>query len=83
MVSGDILSIKITNPNLGSKTCYPVASTDGTINMGGLKSDDDKSKIDGGGRIIDKRNRQRWGGKVTVSWDMNNTNELEQRLGWR
>lgn len=74
MVAGDIASVKITNPNLGSKTVYPVSSSDGSLQMGGYKSVDDITKIDNGGRIIDVKNIKRSNIKVTCSWDMNDPN---------
>lgn len=74
MVAGDIASIKIINNNLGSKTVYPVSSSDGSLQMGGYKSVDDITKIDNGGRIIDVKNIKRSNIKVTCSWDMNDPN---------
>ena len=74
MISGDILSMKVDNPNLGSRTLFPVANTDSTIDYGGFKANDDKNSIDGGGRPIDRRNRARWSAKMTVSWNMTDTN---------
>lgn len=74
MVSGDIVSIKVQHPTLGTRTLYAVSNTDNTLNYGGYKAGDDKNSIDGGGRAIDRRNLSRWSAKCTISWNMNDPN---------
>jgi len=77
MIAGDITQVTYNHPTLGTGTFYPVANTDNTFNTGTFKKDDNKNGIDGGGRAIVQMSRQRWQFKCTISWDMNNTEEME------
>ena len=77
-VGGDIIEITYKHPTLGSGTIFPKASEDSTYDLGGFRSNDDASAIDGGGNIIDQLNRVRWSFEVAVAADMNVDGTLEK-----
>ena len=76
-VGGDILELSYNHPTLGSGTIFAKSAEDSNFDLGGFRNDDDANGIDGGGTVIKKLNRVRWSFDVSVSWDMNNRNELE------
>jgi hypothetical protein len=75
-VGGDILEITYNHPSLGSGVLFAKANEDSTFDEGGFRSNDDESMVDGGGNMIDQINRVRWSFESTISWDMNNREEL-------
>jgi hypothetical protein len=77
-VGGDIIEITYNHPTLGSGVIYPKASEDSTYDLGGFRSNDEASGIDGGGNMIDQINRVRWSFEVAVSWDMNIREDLDR-----
>jgi hypothetical protein len=77
-VGGDIIEITYNHPTLGSGVIFPKASEDSTYDLGGFRSNDDASMIDGGGNMIDQLNRVRWSFEVAVAWDMNNRSDLDK-----
>lgn len=78
---GDILEITFNHPTLGSGTIYPKSGEDSTLNLGGFRSEDEDTGIDGSGRMIDKMTRKRWSAECVVAWDNNETLELETIVG--
>lgn len=70
-VGGDILTVKLAHPTLGSVTFFAKANEDGAFDLGGLRTNDDTSMIDGAGNVIKQMNRVRWKVEMTVAWDMN------------
>jgi hypothetical protein len=56
---GDTIEMRYTHPTLGSDTFFFKASEDGTIDPGGLRSNDDDNGITGAGQFIDQMNRRR------------------------
>ncbi len=77
-VGGDITEITYNHPTLGSGVIFIKASEDSTFDLGGVRSNDDASGIDGGGRMITQLNRIRWSVSVTVAWDMQVNLDLEK-----
>jgi hypothetical protein len=75
-VGGDILEITYNHPTVGSGVLWAKANEDSTFDEGGFRSNDDESMIDGGGNMIDQINRVRWSFETTLSWDMNQREEL-------
>jgi hypothetical protein len=77
-VGGDIIEAAFNHPTLGSGVIFPKANEDGTLDLGGFRSDDSDDGIDGSGNMIDKLTRKRWGAEMTVAWDNNGRLELEK-----
>lgn len=75
---GDISELTFNHPTLGSGVIYPKANEDNTFDLGGYRSEDDESMIDGAGNMIDKINQRRWNAEMTVAWDMNKDLTLEK-----
>lgn len=75
-VGGDIIELTYNHPELGSGVIFAKAAEDSTFDLGGYTSTDDANMVDGGGNMIDTINQKRWKFGVTVSWDMNDRNEL-------
>lgn len=76
-IGGDILELAYNHATLGSGVIFPKAGEDGTLDLGGFRSDDSDDMIDGSGNFIDKLNRKRWSAEMTVAWDNNTRQELE------
>jgi hypothetical protein len=77
VVSGDIIEITFNHPTIGTGTFFPKAGEDSTFDPGGFRGNDDANLVDGGGRTIRQLNRVRWSYEGDITWDMNNTNEVE------
>lgn len=75
VVAGDLDEIRFTHDVLGSGVFYPKANEDNTFDLGGFRNEDDSNLVDGGGRMIQKKNRNLWSFEGTCTWDMNNVNE--------
>lgn len=78
--AGDIEEITWNHPTLGTGTVYCKVNEDATHDAGNYRSEDDASMLDTGGRMIDKMNKVRWSLEATVSWDMNDSEELEKMV---
>lgn len=76
-IGGDIIEVTVSHPTLGSKTLFPKAAEASTYDLGGFRSKDEASGIDGGGNIIDTKNQVRGFFETVVANDMNTNNELE------
>lgn len=77
-VGGDIRELTYQHPTLGSGVIFAKAAEDSTFDLGGFRSNDDANMVDGGGNMIDQINQVRWSVETTVSWDMNNRDELSK-----
>jgi hypothetical protein len=77
-VGGDITEITYNHPTLGAGIVFPKSGEDTTWNLGGFRSNDDNQMVDGSGAMIDQMNRSRWFVESTVSWAMNDRQELEK-----
>ncbi len=77
-VGGDIIEITYNHPTIGSGVFFPKAAEDNTFDLGGFRSNDDANMIDGAGNMIDQMNRTRWSFEGSISWDMNNAEDLER-----
>lgn len=77
-VGGDIIEVIENHPTLGTYTYDPIAGEDSTYKMGGFVNADESSSIDGKGRAIYKKNRERPSFSVVCAWDMNNNQEMER-----
>ena len=77
-VGGDILEITFNHPTIGTGTIRAKAAEDSSFDLGGFRSADDASMVDGGGEMIDQINQVRWKFEVMVVWDMNDRLDLEK-----
>lgn len=75
---GDILEITYNHSLIGSGTIFCKANEDGTLDPGGLRSNDDASAITGDGRMIDQINRVRGSFEIPIAWDMTDADELQK-----
>ena len=76
-VGGDIIQLAFTHPTLSGATFFPKANEESTYDLGGIRTDDDSSGIDGGGTLIQKKTRVPWSWEGTIAGDMNTRQELE------
>lgn len=76
-VGGDITEVTYNHPTIGSGTLFIKANEDSTFEPGGFRSNDDANGVTGSGEMIDQMNRVRSGFEVTVAWDMNTRNDIE------
>lgn len=75
---GDVVNITYNHPTLGSGTFFCKAGEDGTIDLGGKRTDDDAAMVTGAGQMIQKINTVLGSYESPpVSWDMAGTNELK------
>lgn len=74
---GDLREVTANHPELGDFKFLPKSDEEHTYDLGGYRSADEMTGVDGGGRMIDKMNRQRWSVEFAPSWDANNSEELE------
>lgn len=72
MISGDITEITFNHPTLGSGTISPKSNEDSTIDLGGMRTNDDANMIDGAGRMITQINRVLWSVETTCASDIPN-----------
>lgn len=77
-VGGDITEVTFNHPTIGSGVLLPKAGEDSTYDLGGFRSNDDASGIDGGGNAIDQMNRVRWSFEVPIANDMLVNQEAEK-----
>ncbi len=78
-VGGDITEITYNHPVIGSGTLFCKANEDGTLDLGGFRSNDDANSITGDGRMIDQINRVRGSFEAPpIAWDMVGENELQK-----
>jgi hypothetical protein len=79
VVGGDIREITCNHddPAIGTRIFRVKQGADTSFDPGGIRTDDDKAGVDGGGRMVKKMTRGRWSLKTTLTWDMNTVNELE------
>ncbi len=75
--AGDFTEISYNHPNLGSGFFFPIAGEDGTLDLGGFRTEDDANAIAGSGEAIDKMKRTRWSFEDTLKWDLANVNDLD------
>lgn len=75
-LGGDVLELACTDPVLGSFR-FSVKSTEAfQLDVGGLRTTDDKNGITGSGQSIYTMNRQRWEFDGNVAVDFVSDNEL-------
>jgi hypothetical protein len=79
VVGGDIREITCNHddPAIGTRIFRVKQGADTSFDPGGLRTDDDKAGVDGGGRNVKKMTRGRWSVKTVITWDMNGVNELD------
>lgn len=78
-VGGDIIEITYNHSTLGSGTIFCKSNEDGTIDLGGYRSNDDANAITGNGKIIDQMNRVRGSFETPpIAWDMTDKDELQK-----
>lgn len=76
-VGGDLIEATYNHPDLGSGTLYMKSNEDNNFDLGGFRSNDDANMVDGAGNMIEQMNQVRWKLEATISWDMNDRNELQ------
>lgn len=76
---GDTIEMTYNHPTLGSGSFFFKANEDGTVDQGGLRSNDDANAITGNGDMIDQMNRVRASFETPpMSWDMIDQDELNK-----
>lgn len=75
---GQITNITFNHPTLGSGTFFPKSDESSTYQLGGPKSEDDDSLIDGGEGMIDIMQNKRPGFQAVIAWDANIQETLEK-----
>jgi len=75
---GDILEITYNHPTIGSGTIFCKSNEDGTLDMGGLRTNDDANSVTGNGRMINQMNRALASFESTIAWDMTDNDELDK-----
>lgn len=77
-VGGSMIEITFNHPTLGTGVFFAKSNEDNSFDLGGYRSNDDANMVDGGGNMIDQMNQVRWKVGATISWDMNNRNDLQK-----
>jgi hypothetical protein len=78
-VGGDIIEITYNHPVIGSGTLFCKSNEDGTLDLGGFRSNDDANSITGDGKLIDQLNRVRASFETPpIAWDMTEQDELKK-----
>jgi len=77
-IGGDFVEITFNHPDHGSGVLLPKAGEEGTLELGGYRSDDDDNGIDGGGNMIDIMKRVRPSFSCPIAWDMVSEETLEK-----
>lgn len=80
VIGGDIKEITFSHPTIGSGTFFPKVAEDSTIDLGGFRSADEANMLDGGGNMIDQKNRARWSVETTISNDNRLKLEMEKLI---
>lgn len=75
---GDIVEITYNHPTIGSGVIFCKSNEDGTIDPGGLRSNDDANSIAANGRMIDQMNMVRASFESMIAWDMTDVDELDK-----
>lgn len=76
---GDIVEITYNHEVLGSGTIFCKANEDGTLELGGYRSNDDDSGATGDGQMIDQLNWRRGSFETPpIAWDMTDVDELSK-----
>ena len=74
-VFGDLLDITVTH--LGNTYRFsPKANESGTLDLGGLRTNDEKSQITSNGQMMRQINRQRWMLEIPIACDTISNAEL-------
>ena len=78
-VSGDILEITFNHKVEGNFSVFCKSNESGTLEKGGLRSNDDENAITGAGTLLDQMNRVvAYFEAPPVDWDMTDTDALEK-----
>lgn len=77
-VGGDIKEVTFSHPTIGQGTIFPKANEDSTLDLGGLRSNDDDNAIDSSGEMIDQMNLKRPSFEITAAWDDNVRGDLDK-----
>lgn len=75
-IGGDITEITYNHPTIGQGSFFPKANEGNTLDLGGIRNNDDASMISGDGELIDQKNRVRGFAEIVVANDMNTRNDL-------
>jgi len=78
-VGGDILEITYNHSIIGSGSLFLKSNEDGTLDLGGYRSNDDANMITGDLQMIDQINATRGAYETPpVAWDMVDNDELKK-----
>ena len=57
--AGDVKELTLSDSQLGSVVLYPISNEEFTLDLGGLRNEDNDDNVDGGGRLINQKNWKR------------------------
>jgi len=78
-VGGDIREITYNHEVIGSGTLFCKAAEDGTIDLGGFRTNDDANAVTGDGQMIIQLNRALGSFETPpIAWDMTDVDELDK-----
>jgi hypothetical protein len=75
---GDTIEMTYNHPTLGSGSFFFKANEDGSVDQGGVRTNDDANGITGNGVSIRQMNRARASFEASVVWDMIDQDELSR-----
>ena len=73
---GDITEITFNHPTLGAGSFFPKANEGNTLDLGGIRNNDDTNMISGDGELINQKNRVRGFAEIVVANDLNTREDL-------
>jgi len=76
---GDITEITYNHPTIGSGVIFCKSNEDGTLELGGYRSNDDDNSSTGNGKMIDQMNFRRASFECPpIAWDMTDVDEQQK-----
>ncbi len=76
-IGGDFTEIRFTHPTVGTGSFFPKANEGNTLDLGGIRTNDDANQIDGSGNLILQKNRVRGSFECLVANDANTRNDID------
>jgi len=77
-VHGDIIEVNFTHPTVGDGTLFPKANEESTIDLGGLRTNDDSNQITANGSLIVQKNRTVAFVECVIENDNNQREDLDK-----
>lgn len=75
---GDVIEIRYAHPDLGNGVFYAKANESNTMNLGGLRTNDDANQVAGNGEPIFQTNRTLGSWEMVIANDMQGENTLQK-----